>query len=331
MPVLDAESWMKPTISRIIKALEKSDFQSEVIVIDDGSTDKSAEKTKAVKTPHGIPMRVISQKNTGRYLARKHGVEVASYENILFVDARVFIDEGSLGYLYSQLESNPDQLWNGHVNIDKKGNIFARFWDAIVFIAWRKYFRKPTRTSYGLGEFDYYPKGTGFFYAPKIRLQAAMKHFESHTNDIRFSSDDTLLIRYMIERQDINLSPEFSCLYHSRSTFAGFLKHAYVRGQLFVDGFFRPGTRFFMPLIIILLFSIGVVISILIWPLLSIQALVIGAALFVSSLFIGAILLGVELNNASALAILCLPFAVVYLVGLWRGVGRKIKRKLLAY
>ena len=79
-----------------------------------------------------------------------------------------------------------------------------------------------------------------------------MNYFEKNTNDIEFSSDDTLLIRYLAKDKNINLSPEFSCSYNGRSTFKGFLKHAFNRGQFFVDGFLRPGTRFFYPLLLIL-------------------------------------------------------------------------------
>jgi glycosyltransferase involved in cell wall biosynthesis len=324
IPVYNSESWIKITINHITQALNKTSFKSEIIVVDDGSSDKSAENVAAIKMPTLISIKIIKQDNKGRYLARKIGVKASRYDNILFVDSRVYVDDNSLRFLNDQLKYNSDQIWNGHVNIDKKGNIFARFWDAIVCIAWRKYFRNPKTTSYGIKEYDYFPKGTGFFFVPKKRLLAAMKYFEQTSSDLRHSSDDTLLIRYLAERQDIHLSPEFSCLYHSRSTLVSFLKHTYHRGEFFIDGFLRPGTRFFYPLISALMLCIITVIALLLWPLYSLIIFGLLMALFVLGLFFGSMLLGVVFWDALSLTILSLPFAVIYLIGLWRGVIRKI-------
>lgn len=324
IPVFNEQKWMQPTIERLLKELEKTSFKSEVIVIDDGSNDNSADNAEAAGVGSSIPLIVFRQKNSGRYLARKKGVSRAKYDNILFLDSRVFVDDGSLQFLYEQIKDNQDQIWNGHVNIDKKGNIFARFWDAIVCIAWRRYFHKPRTTSYGIEEFDYYPKGTGFFFAPKSLLLDAMSYFEYQTNDVKFSSDDTLLIRYMAQKQDINISPKFSCIYHGRSTLKGFFKHAYSRGQFFVDGFLRPRTRFFVPLIGVFVLSIVLLAILIIWPTLMIKLLVVGFILFTVALFVGALLMGVIIPDALSLAILGIPFAIVYLMGLWRGLIRKL-------
>ena len=327
IPVYNAKDWIMPTVEHIQQALRWAAFDAEIIIVDDGSSDGSGGQARKIATTDRLPVRVFEQKNAGRYLARKVGVEHASKENILFVDSRVFVDKESLAYLATQLQETSRQLWNGHVNIDKKGNIFARFWDAIVCIAWRKYFRRPHRTSYTLVEFDYYPKGTGFFYVPKDLLLEAMDHFEQTTSDLKFSSDDTLLIRYLIKQLPINLSPEFSCLYHGRSNLKGFLKHAYNRGQFFIDGFLRPGTRFFFPLLLVLVASVATIVVFLLWPLYTGTLIVAGAVLFVICLFIGGLLLGVTFYDALSLAILGIPFACIYLAGLWRGVFRRLLKR----
>jgi hypothetical protein len=128
----------------------------------------------------------------------------------------------------------------------------------------------------------------------------------------------------MIKRQNIHLSPEFSCLYHGRSTMRAFLKHAYNRGQFFIDGFLRPGNRFFIPLLLVLIFSLVAIGALIAWPLqIGVFALA-GAGLFIVGLFLGSIFLGLSVADAFSLAILGLPFAMVYLAGLWRGVVRKL-------
>ena len=325
IPVYNSENWIEPTLQKLDVALKQASFDAEVIVVDDGSTDQSAARARQVVLTSSASLEVISQPNQGRYLARKAGIERATKDNILFVDSRVFVGERSLKYLHKQLLESPDQIWNGHVYIDKEGSVFTRFWDAIVVIAWRRYFRNPRPTQYGLKDFDFYPKGTGFFYAPKERLLAAMEYFEATTNDLKHSSDDTLLIRFMNERQDIHLSPEFDCLYHGRTDGKSFLRHAYHRGEFFVDGFLRPGTRFFVPLLGVLLLSVLLVGALIAWPLGALLVVLIGAVLFMLGLFLGALLFGVEPADAGSLALLSVPFAVVYLMGLWRGVARKVQ------
>lgn len=323
IPVYNSEGWIGRTLSGIEKSLKKSNFDAEIIVVDDGSTDRSVAEIKQFQQKYKGSFLCIEQENKGRYVARKAGIEASTKDSILFIDSRIDVGEQSLKFLSEQLDVDTDQVWNGHVDVDKKGNIFARFWDAIVCIAWRRYFKKPRRTSFGIEDFDHYPKGTGFFFVPKSRLVAAMSHFEKNSSNLKFSSDDTLLIRYLAERQPINLSPEFSCVYHGRSTLKGFLKHAYNRGQFFVDGFLRRGTRFFYPLIAVLVASIigavALVVSfdpVILW--------LIGLLLlFAAGLFVGGKIFGVETKDAASLAFLGIPFALVYLAGIWRGVARK--------
>ena len=151
-----------------------------------------------------------------------------------------------------------------------------------------------------------------------------MEHFEENTSDLKYSSDDTLLIRYLAERKRINLSPGFSCLYHGRSNLKGFLKHAYNRGQFFIDGFLRPGTRFFYPLIAVLIGSLALIVMLITSPALTLVFIGIGIVIFIFSLFIMALLFGVTLADAASLAVLGVPFAVVYLAGLWRGLARRL-------
>ena len=325
IPVYNSEQWITPTLQHIEAAIKASHFVAEVIIVDDGSTDRSLATAQAYKpATDRLTIKVLAQTNKGRYLARKAGVEAAKSDQILFIDSRVYIDEGSLAYLETKLKGNPRQVWNGHVHVDKEGNPFARFWDAIVCIAWRRYFGNPRETSFGLEDFDYYPKGTGFFFVPRDLLLEGMAIFEKETNDIAFSSDDTLLIRFIASRQRIHLSPQFSCLYHGRSTFKKFLAHAYNRGQFFVDGFLRRGNRFFAPLLMFLAFCILLVVALALMPIKTIVALFGLVVLGVLGLFGSALFLRVYYKDALALAGLAPMFAVVYGAGIWRGVLRKL-------
>ena len=57
------------------------------------------------------------------------------------------------------------------------GNPFGAFGNVLVHIAWARYFDDPRPTSYGLDDFDHFPKGTGCFVAPRELLLQSMDAF----------------------------------------------------------------------------------------------------------------------------------------------------------
>jgi glycosyltransferase involved in cell wall biosynthesis len=325
MPAYNAEKWIAPTLQKIEAALTYAQLKNaEIVLVDDGSSDETYTKALEISKTFKFPVNVIKQQNLGRFLARKNGVKESHYDTILFIDTRVWVDESSVDFALKQITEHPDRIiWNGHVNVAKEGNLIARFGDAITFIGWRRYFADPKLTSYGVKDFDYYPKGTGFFLAPKKVLLGAIEWFESVTNDVKHSSDDTLLIRHIAGEHRIWLSPEFSCTYHARTTLRAYIKHTYFRGQFFVDGFLRKGTRFYRPLQAFLLTCVATLVGFVMFPVIILPVLVIMVALWLGEL-LTALALGVNPRDAGSLFILSPVFAAAYGIGIWRAVLRKI-------
>ena len=320
MPAYNAERWIEPTIKKIHEALQAAGgLKYEIVFVDDGSNDSTLEVARklARRTPH---LTVLTHANKGRFLTRKRGVMAARYDTILFVDTRVWLDKSVLKFLKEQRQGHPDRrVWNGHIFVAKQGNIIARFGDSLTLLGWRRYFRKPHLTSYGIKDFDFYPKGTGLFVCPKDLLIETIEWFEANTTNIAFSSDDTLMIRHIAEKERIWLSPDFSATYFARTTLSAFAKHTYFRGQFFVDGFLRPGTRFYYPLLAFLLLSpIALVVTVL-FPWL----LFLAAAGWMIGFFI-ALLLGLSLKDAASLIVLSPVFVVFYSLGIWRATIRLI-------
>ncbi|MET0134874.1 MAG: glycosyltransferase family A protein [Kibdelosporangium sp.] len=238
MPVFNEQEWISRSVGAVVEAATRAAWPVEVIVVDDGSTDGTPAELARLASEHGIT--VISQRNKGRFEARRAGLAKASGERVMMLDSRVVVDPDSLEYLRDQLVEHPERkVWNGDVKVAAEGNPYAGFMAGLVKIPWRRYFANPRLVSFGIEEFDVYPKGTGYFCAPRELLEQAGESFVSLYEDVSLASDDTRMLRWIAERERIHISPGMSCTYHGRDSLQKFVKHAYFRGTTFVDGYLQ--------------------------------------------------------------------------------------------
>jgi FkbM family methyltransferase len=327
IPVYNEPDWISVCVADAVSAVRCSPFaDTELIVVDDGSDEPTKRALAGLDTP--LPTTIVRQRNSGRFAARRAGVEAATGELVLLLDARVSIGREALDFVASGLtEGGELPTWNAHVEIELEGNPYARLWNILSTVAFRDYLDNPRTTSYGLEEFDRYPKGTTCFLAPREELLSAIGSFRSHYDDLRTANDDTPLIRALATRKPINISPGFSCLYRSRDSLRPFLRHAYHRGTVFVDGYGRRGTRFFG--VIAMFYPVSALAGAL--------ALVVarrrpGAAVAATmSLPLGAAGAGVALKrpraDVAALATLGPAWLCVFAAGMWRGLWLALRAK----
>ncbi len=329
LPTYNEGSWLIGTVDHLNAAYkELGNSQAELIIVDDGSSDDTSQIVK--KLASDIPIVYIKQENKGRFLARKTGVEKAKYEQILLIDSRVHIHKKALQFIDNRIRKHPEQaIWNAHVYVDKHNNPFARFWDVITNIAWRRYFAHPREVSYGIEEFDYYPKGTTCFFSKKSILLPAIKNFESASKDMRRANDDTVLIKNIAREHNINMSPQFCCTYHARSSFGKFLKHAYHRGQVFVDGFLKPGNRYFVPLLMFISLVCAGVLLLVLFP-----ELVVGVPIAIASFMLACFVISrvanvpaITITDSLWFSILAVPFAGFYGAGILRATFAKLIKR----
>ena len=241
IPVYNEQDWIERSVGALVASAAEASWPIEVVVVDDGSTDATPARLDELRERHGIT--VLSQANSGRFEARRAGIAKASGNQILLLDSRVVVDTGALTFLRDQLVDHPERtVWNGHVNVASEDNPYAGFMAGLVKIPWRRYCANPRLMSFGIEEFDLFPKGTGFFSAPRAVLESASDAFVSLFDDVRFASDDTGVLRWIAERHRIFLAPEFSATYHGRESFKKFAAQAYFRGTTFVDSYLgSPG------------------------------------------------------------------------------------------
>jgi hypothetical protein len=241
MPVFNEERHLAATIDALAAALDGSGFDAELVLVDDGSTDASVEIAGA-RAEGRIRLRIVRQRNLGRFEARRSGLHTASGDYVLFLDARVQLVPDALRFVRGRLPA--ESVWNGHVRVEAD-NAFGDFWRLMAELAWREYFDNPRTTSFGLAEFDHFPKGTTCFLAPRTVLERAFAQFRSRYADVRLANDDTPILRAVAAHQRIHISPEFACLYAPRTSVGRFFRHAVHRGTVFVDGHGTPESRFF--------------------------------------------------------------------------------------
>lgn len=322
IPAYNSENWIQPTLEAFYKSLKGSQWKNvEVILIDDGSTDKTAANAKAVKVP--LNLKVITQPNSGRLEARRNGISRAKGEYILLLDSRVFTAPKAMKYLTKRIEDHPDEIvWNGHIIVEREGNLYARFWYAITVIAWRRYLANPRHLSFGLKEFDYYPKGAGCFFAPKTFLEQAYKQFVTTYKEDKYANDDTALLRFVVAQSPIHIAPEFAFTYNSRSTLKAFIRHTVHRGIVFLDGYFHKESRYYYLIwAYFLLLPVALAAVVLKpWLLLLLPAGMVGLVVLAKAA-------GNQLADALALGWVAPLFAVYYSIGIFKGLRMRLSNR----
>lgn len=120
VPIYNVEKYIERCINSILNQTFK-DF--ELILINDGSTDKSGEICE--KYRH-LDKRiiVINKKNNGVSSARNSGMELAKGEYIQFIDSDDWIEDNLFDIIIKKLENdNSDILFFGFKYDDENGNL----------------------------------------------------------------------------------------------------------------------------------------------------------------------------------------------------------------
>jgi glycosyltransferase involved in cell wall biosynthesis len=321
IPAFNSSGWITQCLQHLSVALKDAQISdAQIIVVDDGSTDGTGQEAQQFS---GLEVQVITQENQGRFLARENGLANCTGSHVLFLDTRVFLAETSLTFVLPYLKESDSSLWTAHVEANTTSNSIARFWRAIESIFWRRYMKNPTTTSFGLEDFDYYPKGTTALIAPTSLIRDAIAAFRPTVTDWLKLNDDTALLRYAAERTRINISPQYACTYNARTNLKAFLQHANHRGSVLIDGYLRKGTRLNIPIwCVLLLAPIGLALSLIFWEL------ALGALVLIPiALFVFVSILSINKIDALVLAGLFWPFSISYLCGMYWGLWLKISHK----
>lgn len=114
----------------IESALGQSRAPTEIVVVDDGSTDRSVEVAR------GYPVRLIEQSNSGVALARNRGAREATGEHVVFLDADDLLAPNFLERTMSALEAAAPGIAYAYTAVEKfgleTGRLFTRPFDGEI-------------------------------------------------------------------------------------------------------------------------------------------------------------------------------------------------------
>jgi glycosyltransferase involved in cell wall biosynthesis len=322
MPVYNEAAHLAATVRALLAAVDNSDFEAELVLVDDGSTDGTAAVVTEACAGR-IPLRVIAQPNRGRFQARRVGLEEAQGKLVLLLDGRLALAPDALRFLAERV-ARGEQVWTGHVEVAVDRNPYAVFWKLLAELAWEDYFASPRTTQFDASNFDRFPKGTGCFLARRQLLLDAVAAFRSRYTDSRYANDDTPLIRWIAEREPIHVSPHFSGVYAPRTHFQAFLRHSFRRGTVFLDGHGRSESRFYWLAVGFFPASALIILAVVRRPL------VAPLAAFAVAAAAGALAARRRRTpfEVGSLALLAPVYAVAHGSGMWRGLGLIIRDRL---
>lgn len=317
IPVYNEDQFIDELLVSIENASYPKD-QYEIIVVSDASTDRTAE----VVRNHPQVRLIELPKNVGRYQARKTGAEAARYPYILFVDARVMVDPN----IFAALDQIEARAVNAYSLGRKKINHFETFYHAIRRLAFWKFYRTYGKPVFITEEnFDSMPKGTTAFFVEKAILFQAYGDLSGDDMG-RNSSDDTKLIRAIVNHTPVLLHPDVKITSIARTSFVKSIHHLYVRGTLFVDYYFNPDLgKFWLVIVLPLLASFFVLAGLFFVPIPGLWKL----AMLVSLDVLFAILLARSFRELWIIAYMLPLCALVFYLGVIRGIfikGYKVIR-----
>lgn len=109
VPVYNVERYIRPCIESIFRqGLKDSVF--EVIIVNDGSTDKSIEMIADIINQHNN-ITIITQENQGLSMARNNGMDIATGEYLMYLDSDdLFIDNSLSTFIEIAIQSNADLI-----------------------------------------------------------------------------------------------------------------------------------------------------------------------------------------------------------------------------
>lgn len=325
IPSFNSARWLPSTLDALAAAVRAAAIEVEVIIVDDGSTDDTAEVLRSAAVGFPGNLIIVSQENSGRFLARWAGLQRSRAETVFLLDSRVLVAPDALRHYVAAGREEPSKIaWNGFVITDSSSPLVGLFWEVPTHVFWGRFLRHPRPFDLTSDTFDAAPKGTGMFIARRDVLEQAFL-VGWPDGDPRLVSDDTKILRHIASTHTIRLDPRLLAVYRPRTNLRGFVGHTFDRGTLFVDSYAGTGAVRSSVILLLAALPIVAVAAVVVLSVLGLgaPALALVAALVVAAMSPVVIAAINRCRPRGLLAyIVCLPvFVVPFWLGLVRGIA----------
>ena len=109
--VFNKEKYIENTLSSIVKQMNRS---SELIVVNDGSTDKSLQKINSFLKKKKISHKLINQTNTGPSIAINNALKKVKFSFIKLVDGDDILAPDAIDFMFNTMVNSKLDLLYGH-------------------------------------------------------------------------------------------------------------------------------------------------------------------------------------------------------------------------
>jgi cellulose synthase/poly-beta-1,6-N-acetylglucosamine synthase-like glycosyltransferase/peptidoglycan/xylan/chitin deacetylase (PgdA/CDA1 family) len=117
-------------IEAAVRSLLASDHPVEVVVVDDGSTDGTADLVESLGLPR---VRVLRQANAGKPAALNTGIAAASYDLLVMVDGDTVFEPGTVRTLVQPFADPRVGAVSGNAKVVNRGGLLGR-WQHIEYV-----------------------------------------------------------------------------------------------------------------------------------------------------------------------------------------------------
>ena len=319
--MLDAEADIEVLFSHISKQEGVNKREIEIIVVDDGSMDNTLSEVNRhnhlLEKFHSV--RIITHTSRqGLVITRVDGVSAAAGKFITFIDKKGRPDKD---YLFNFL-SKKRNIIIGNVYVDKTRSMWGR---VLALIRKRVYYPYFNHTFNDVDlDYESYSKfknkgGGGCMF---VRRDYYLKVAKTMPTGVHVN-DDSLFVQNLSKIEPILKTSDAKLEYINRTGLWENIAHLYNRGLKFVDFYAKPGSRFFIPIVGLVVFVIVNLVIILTLPIiLAYEYCVLVVILLLSALYLSED----TLDFIATVAIL--PIAIIsFSCGILKGLGLKLLGK----
>lgn len=136
-PCYNEENNIQATVDKAVKVLEKTAKKWEIIIINDGSKDKTGEVALRIQKKYPSIKIVTHHLNRGYGAAFKSGLYIANYQWIAFTDSDGQFDFSEIkNFIDTQKKTKADIIIGYYLDrkVSKAVIISSKIWELIVFI-----------------------------------------------------------------------------------------------------------------------------------------------------------------------------------------------------